>query len=318
MARRHRFHSPTSTYHIMLRGNDGQPIFFSEADRSRMCLLLQEGMERFGHRIEAFCFMSNHIHLAIQVADISISRIIHHLAFRYTRYINRLYKRMGHLFQGRFKSILIDDVIYLKELIRYIHLNPVRAGIVSNPEHYFWSSHRAYIDLDEFVWLFKNRVLEKFHHEREDAIKNYQKYVFKGIGIETEYDFKSGYTQGMLGNQEFIEEILVSAECSKQKVELSDLIAKVCNSCNLNLEELISLKKLAPQSHARALLALLVRESKHLSLVDLGKLLRRDPSGLTKLANRLELKSASDADIRSQLQEIRDWILNLRMSECQA
>jgi len=318
MARRHRFHSPTSTYHIMLRGNDGQPIFFSEADRSRMCLLLQEGMERFGHRIEAFCFMSNHIHLAIQVADISISRIIHHLAFRYTRYINRLYKRMGHLFQGRFKSILIDDVIYLKELIRYIHLNPVRAGIVSNPEHYFWSSHRAYIDLDEFVWLFKNRVLEKFHHEREDAIKNYQKYVFKGIGIETEYDFKSGYTQGMLGNQEFIEEILVSAECSKQKVELSDLIAKVCNYCNLNLEELISLKKLAPQSHARALLALLVRESKHLSLVDLGKLLRRDPSGLTKLANRLELKSASDADIRSQLQEIRDWILNLRMSECQA
>ena len=318
MARRHRFHSPTSTYHIMLRGNDGQPIFFSEADRSRMCLLLQEGMERFGHRIEAFCFMSNHIHLAIQVADISISRIIHHLAFRYTRYINRLYKRMGHLFQGRFKSILIDDVIYLKELIRYIHLNPVRAGIVSNPEHYFWSSHRAYIDLDEFVWLFKNRVLEKFHHEREDAIKNYQKYVFKGIGIKTEYDFKSGYTQGMLGNQEFIEEILVSAECSKQKVELSDLIAKVCNSCNLNLEELISLKKLAPQSHARALLALLVRESKHLSLVDLGKLLRRDPSGLTKLANRLELKSASDADIRSQLQEIRDWILNLRMSECQA
>jgi len=318
MARRHRFHSPTSTYHIMLRGNDGQPIFFSEADRSRMCLLLQEGMERFGHRIEAFCFMSNHIHLAIQVADISISRIIHHLAFRYTRYINRLYKRMGHLFQGRFKSILIDDVIYLKELIRYIHLNPVRAGIVSNPEHYFWSSHRAYIDLDEFVWLFKNRVLEKFHHEREDAIKNYQKYVFKGIGIETEYDFKSGYTQGMLGNQEFIEEILVSAECSKQKVELSDLIAKVCNSCNLNLEELISLKKLAPQSHARALLALLVRESKHLSLVDLGKLLRRDPSGLTKLANRLELKSASDADIRSQLQEIRDWMLNLRMSECQA
>jgi len=126
------------------------------------------------------------------------------------------------------------------------------------------------------------------------------------------------HTQGMLGNQEFIEEILVSAECSKQKVELSDLIAKVCNSCNLNLEELISLKKLAPQSHARALLALLVRESKHLSLVDLGKLLRRDPSGLTKLANRLELKSASDADIRSQLQEIRDWMLNLRMSECQA
>lgn len=107
MARRPRFHTPTATYHIMLRGNDGQAIFFSEGDKVRMCLLMQQGVERFGHSIEAFCFMSNHIHLAVRVAEISISRIVHHLAFRYTRYINRLYERVGHLFQGRFKSVLV-------------------------------------------------------------------------------------------------------------------------------------------------------------------------------------------------------------------
>ena len=73
-----------------------------------MCLLLQEGVERFGHSIHSFCFMTNHIHLAIQVGDVSISRIIQNLAFRYTRYINKKYKRIGHLFQGRFKSIVID------------------------------------------------------------------------------------------------------------------------------------------------------------------------------------------------------------------
>lgn len=129
----------------MLRGNDGQPIFFSEADKSRMCLLLQQGVERFGHSIEAFCFMSNHIHLAVRVSENSISRIIHHLAFRFTRYINRHYKRVGHLFQGRFKSVLVDDDDYLKELIRYIHLNPVRAGGVADPQYYVWSSHRAYM-----------------------------------------------------------------------------------------------------------------------------------------------------------------------------
>jgi REP element-mobilizing transposase RayT len=89
MARRQRFHAPTSTYHVMLRGNDGQPIFFSEEDKSRLCLLMQQGIERFGHSIEAFCFMSNHIHLAVRVADISISRIMQHLSFRYTRYITR-------------------------------------------------------------------------------------------------------------------------------------------------------------------------------------------------------------------------------------
>lgn len=98
MARRPRFHLPTATYHVMLRGNDRQPIFFSDHDKSRMCLLIQQGVERFGHSIDAFCFMSNHIHLAVRVADTSISKIIQHLAFRYTQYINRTYKRVGHLF----------------------------------------------------------------------------------------------------------------------------------------------------------------------------------------------------------------------------
>ena len=106
MARRLRFHLPSAIYHIMLRGNDGQPIFFCDEDRCRMCLLMQEGIERFGHIIHSFCFMTNHIHLAVQVGETSISRIMQNLAFRYTRYINRKYNRIGHLFQGRFKSII--------------------------------------------------------------------------------------------------------------------------------------------------------------------------------------------------------------------
>ena len=124
MARRPRFHLPFGIYHVMLRGNDGLPIFFSDADRCRMSLLLQEGVEQFSHYIHAFCFMSNHIHLAIQVRETSISRIMQNLAFRYARYINKKYDRVGHLFQGRFKSIIVDGNRYLKELVRYIHLNP--------------------------------------------------------------------------------------------------------------------------------------------------------------------------------------------------
>jgi putative transposase len=96
MARRLRLHLPSTVYHVMLRGNDGQSIFFSDEDKSRMCLLMQEGVERFDHHIYSFCFMTNHIHLAIQVGQISISRIIQNLAFRYTRYINKKYKRIGH------------------------------------------------------------------------------------------------------------------------------------------------------------------------------------------------------------------------------
>jgi putative transposase len=280
MARRHRFHSPSSTYHVMLRGNDGQPIFFSSGDRSKMCLLLQQGIERYGHSVEAFCFMSNHIHLAVRVSDISISRIIHHLAFRYTRYINRTYNRIGHLFQGRFKSVLVEDEEYLKELIRYIHLNPVRAGIVSEPQDYLWCSHKAYMGLDDFVWLSKERILKKFHQEREDSIQIYQYFVLKGVGIETELNFKSGSCNGILGNKEFIEENLTKVTLGKKikrNIELPEFIAKVCAMYGLSQQDLCSPGKYPRPSEARALLALLTRQSDTFSLEVLGQYLGRDP-----------------------------------------
>ena len=310
MARRQRFHSSTSVYHVMLRGNDGQSIFFSEDDKSRMCILLQQGTERFGHMIEAFCFMSNHIHLAVKVSEINVSKIIHHLAFRFTRYINRRYKRNGHLFQGRFKSVLVDDEDYLKELIRYIHLNPVRAGIVADPQDYVWSSHRAYLEKSEFVWLSKDRVLEKFHHEKEPAISNYKKFVLLGVGIEVEFDFKSGSMSGILGDCDFVDEILMKANKIKPKknIELLEIIAKVCELYEITEEELRAPGKCARQSRVRALLAFLVRETNNLSLESLGKFLRRDPSGLTRLASRFEEKCMYNDALSEKLKEMRVWL----------
>jgi REP-associated tyrosine transposase len=311
MARRQRLHAPFSTYHVMLRGNDGQSIFFSEGDKSRLCLLMQQGMERFGHSIEAFCFMSNHIHLAVRVriADISISRIMQHLAFRYTRYINRKHKRIGHLFQGRFKSILVDDEDYLKELIRYIHLNPVRAKLVFDPLEYCWSSHRAYLKLDEFSWLTKERVLKKFDLEATNAIKNYDKYILRGIGVETEYDFKSGCTAGMIGDQAFIEEIMVTRCAIKhKKIELTDLIAKVCEMHKISYEHLCMPGKHAKNSLARAQLAFFVRETDHISFTSLANVLERDPSTLTQLASRFEIKVSSNPMIAKNVEDMRCWL----------
>jgi len=201
MARRTRFHLPNSIYHVMLRGNDGQPIFFSNGDRCRMCLLIQEGIERFGYTVHAFCFMTNHIHLAIQVGNVNISRIMQNLAFRYTRYINKKYNRIGHLFQGRFKSIVVDGNRYLKELVRYIHLNPVRASLVDQPEKYAWSSHKAYLLLNDYTWLTPNHLLEKFGGVRNEALVRYENFILEGMGVESGLDFKSGLSKGgVFGN----------------------------------------------------------------------------------------------------------------------
>ena len=107
MARKKRIHVPGGVYHVMMRGNGGQDIFFADQDRYRFYLLLQEGTIRFDYRVHAFCLMDN-VHLAVQVAHIPLSKIIQNLSFRYTKWVNKHQGRMGHLFQGRYKAILID------------------------------------------------------------------------------------------------------------------------------------------------------------------------------------------------------------------
>ncbi|HDZ62059.1 MAG TPA: transposase, partial [Nitrospirae bacterium] len=124
MARKSRLHYIGAVYHVMVRGNGGQDIFADDEYRCRFHLLLQEGVEKFGHRIHAFCLMGNHVHLAVQVGEKPLSRIMQHLCFRYTQWVNSRQKRVGHLFQGRYKAIVVDADAYLVELVRYIHLNP--------------------------------------------------------------------------------------------------------------------------------------------------------------------------------------------------
>ncbi|MBP9841866.1 MAG: transposase [Simkaniaceae bacterium] len=303
----------------MLRCNARQPIFLSDEDRSLMCLLLQEGTERFGYFIHSFCFMSNHIHLAIEVRETSISRIIQNLAFRYTRYINKKYDRVGHLFQGRFKSIVVDGNKYLKELIRYIHLNPVRAGLVDRPEKYTWSSHRAYLTLNSYTWVTYDKLLKNFSQFRNESINHYEDFILKGIGIEP-MDFKSGSSDGILGDEEFISDFLETVERPQpQKIQLSDIVMKICTQFKLSDALLRAPGKHREASHARAVLSLFVRESKNLSIEELALFLNRDPSGLGKLASRLEKKCAVSQSLATEINTLRHSIFySIQMSECPA
>ena len=177
MARKPRIHYPGVFYHVMLRGNGGQDIFFSDDDRSHFSLLLLEGVERYSHRIHAFCQITNHVHLVIQVGDIPLSCVMQNLSFRYTRYINSRKNKTGHLFQGRYKALLIDGDNYLVELVRYIHCNPLRTGLTSSLNKYQWSSHSAYLGNDSILWLTTNLVLSQFSRQEDRARKLYNDFV---------------------------------------------------------------------------------------------------------------------------------------------
>ena len=317
MARRLRYHLPGATYHVMLRGNDGQKIFFNDKDRCKMCLLIQEGIERFGHRVLAFCLMSNHIHLAIQVGQINLSRILQNLSFRYTRYINWKMKREGHLFQGRFKSILVDSSRYLKELVRYIHLNPVRAGMVALPEQYRWCSHNTYQGTFELAWMASEYLLTGFSDCADDAISNFQSFIHAGIGIPEELDFKRGAHEGILGDDDFVKMVREKAELiSEVHLSVPELVKAICDLYEIDIETLRTSGKARRASNVRAILAMLVRESNDLTLEELARIVERDASSLSKHAARLTTKSLKNEKLQNEISEVRAYVF--QMPECQA
>lgn len=137
------------TYHVIQRGVERRPIFLDDRDRLRFLDTLVRMKGKYNYKIYGYCLMGNHTHLIIDSHGSDISIIMKSVNVSYAMYFNRKYRRCGHLFQDRFKSEVVDDDRYLLELSRYIHLNPVRAGMVRNAADYTWSSYRTYIGLAE-------------------------------------------------------------------------------------------------------------------------------------------------------------------------
>ncbi|HDO21625.1 MAG TPA: transposase, partial [Nitrospirae bacterium] len=140
MARPLRIEYPGAFYHITSRGNERKDIFKSARDREKFLSYLESSTQRYGAVIHVYCLMTNHYHLLLETPLGNLSQIMRHINGAYTTYFNTRRQRSGHLFQGRYKAIVVDADEYAEELSRYIHLNPVRAGIVERPEEYQWSS----------------------------------------------------------------------------------------------------------------------------------------------------------------------------------
>ena len=311
MARKARVYCPGAFYHVILRGNSGQTIFFDDRDRMRFYLLLQEGVERFGHRIHAFCLMTNHVHLATQVADISLSRILQNLCFRYTRWVNWRQGKTGHLFQGRYKAVLIDADTYLQELTRYIHLNPVRAGVVREPEKYPWSGHRAYLGLETIPWLTTDWVLSQFSKRLSVARRAYMRFVQegKGGGRQEEYYRGSDADSRILGDDTFIERVLDEKQMrQRHRASLDKIMVEVCRHFLLEEKDFRVLGKDRNLSEARGVAAWLVLELGVCTLGELGRRTGRDPSTLSSAAKRIEIRSKTDLKLAERMKGLLEAV----------
>lgn len=311
MPRKPRIFYPGAVYHVILRGNAGQDIFFEDKARKYFYRLLQEGREKFEHRIHAFCLMANHVHLVIQVGDVPLSRIIQNLSQRYTGSVNRRQKRTGHVFQGRYKAILIDAETYLLELVRYIHLNPVRAGIVERVDDYPWTSLQTYLGKEKLSWLNTDWVLGHFGSRKRAAQKRFKEFIQEGLGQGRREEFHKGIKEGgILGDDAFAEEVLtLKGEKRGPRVTIDEILVRVCDRYGIHLQDVIAAGKQHGPSEARAMVSWLVRESPHLSLTELSRRLNREISSLSWAARRLVDKANFNAHLSRKMTQLRIELL---------
>lgn len=182
MARPLRLEFPGALYHVMSRGNEKAPIFRDNGDRRTFLALLARVVSEESWILHSFCLLGNHYHLLVETPLGKLSHGMHALNARYSQRFNRRHQRAGHLFEGRFKALLVEKQSHLLELHRYIVLNPVRAGLATLPEEWIWSSYRATCGLTNAPpWLEVQWTLAQFARDRETAVNSYVQFVLSAV-----------------------------------------------------------------------------------------------------------------------------------------
>ncbi|WP_256261045.1 transposase [Shewanella sp. NIFS-20-20] len=189
-------------YHVTSRGNARKPIYLQEDDFELFLNVLSDVCERYNWVVHAYCLMTNHYHLLVETPDANLSKGMRQLNGVFTQSINRKHHKVGHLFQGRYKAILVDKDTYLLELCRYIVLNPVRAKMVNSPDEWLWSSWHCMLGKTETPpWLATDALLRLFSNNRHDAIESYIEFVNCGVGKTIWDDLQH---QIFLGDEAFV------------------------------------------------------------------------------------------------------------------
>jgi REP-associated tyrosine transposase len=208
VSRQLRIEYPGAFYHVTSRGNEKRTVFRTDGDFHYFIKCLRDAFDRFGSIIHVYCLMNNHYHLLIETPMGNLSSIMHLVNTSYTVYFNKTHERFGHLFQGRFKAILVQAEAYAQELGPYIHLNPVRAKLVNSAEQWPWSNYRAYRgDQDPEPWTSTSLILSLFSARPAEARRRYVEAVARRMTDRSWSPLKAAIPSGVLGDPQFVERI---------------------------------------------------------------------------------------------------------------
>jgi putative transposase len=319
MARKARAEVEGGLYHVITRGNNRQQIFDSPPDYQKFLSLLTVQKAKLPFFLYAYCLMTNHVHLLLERQTSAVGRIMHRVLTGYAQYYNRRYRRVGHLLQGRHKAILCQSEPYLAELVRYIHLNPVRAGMVTRPEDYEYSSHRAYLGMEPAGIVDVDPVLRHFGASKVVARARYQALVKARIKQGHCGEFYAAAEGRILGSEEFVDATIHRlGETSKANrggkkkkvlpvcgVEPNRLIAAVEEVCGVPREDFCGPSKSAPAIMAKEMLILLGLQM-GASMKVLSDLIGVSPSALSRRHDAARRKLRDNANTSNLASEIME------------
>ncbi len=281
MSRRSRLHVPEGFYYVVQRSNARQPIFTEPADYATFERLLATMLVRCRVRLHAFCWELDAIRLVVQISDMPVGRLMQRLSSQYARRVHRKQGESGHLFQQRYQALLIDPEVYLLKLIRHLHLLPVQAGSVGNPDDYELSSHRAYLGTANVPWLTTSTALKLLGARPEQANFEYRRMMFEAVAEEVlSFDRGGSEDPRVLGDRQFMTSIPRNQRVHRSSYSLDQVIDTV--SCTLGLErlEVLSRSRQRRLAMARALITWYATERGVATLAEVSRRLQRDPSTL--------------------------------------
>ena len=309
MARQHRLQAPNCFYHITSRGDDRKKIFLNETDFRKFLDYLKKAKEKFDFYLYAYCLMGNHYHLLLETSQANLSQIMQYLNTSYTIYYNTKHKRHGHLFQGRFKSILIEADSYFAELTRYIHLNPVKARLVDSAEEYPWSSYKIYLSKGSSDLINKEKGQELLAMDSSA----YRQFIQGGIKNQKD-PFRKVYAGCILGGTAFIKDKLKQLQT---EVESKDFAYKRAVKNTIGPQEIITVVadyfKLDPEQMrkgrsrpmtAKRTAIYLLRRKTGLTNAQIGELFDMKPAAISKAAINFELKMKKDIGLMKAVERI--------------
>jgi putative transposase len=288
MPRLPRLFVPGGYYHVILRGNHREPLFGCPADRQVLNDIVEDAIDRYGARIHAFCWMTNHLHALIQISDRPLGRVVQTIAQRYSRYRHQRLHTCGHLFERRHRAKLIDVDAYFLTVLRYIHLNPVKARLVDDPANYPWSSHRAFIGKETIPWLTTTFALSLFSNHLAHARAAYRRFMLEKVDDDEEDLAGKLHPEDsrILGSDEFVTNIRTIPRPPPSSLSLEELAEEVCSEHGASVALLTSSRRSRSITLIRVELTRRALDQHVATLCEVARFLCRHPSSLGRLLER--------------------------------